>query len=91
MKPLRLAELHIDMPTIQASPRRSNKEWVKRSVVLTILILFATLMRMISEKAGISADPWAILGKVASIAGATSVVYFVTFFLADRMLDDRRE
>lgn len=64
-----------------------KREWIKRTAVLTVLILSATLARMISEKAGTQADPWVILGKVGMIAGATSVIYFVAFACADLMMD----
>lgn len=67
------------------------KEWIKRIVVLAILILYATLVRMLSEKAGTQTDPWAILEKVAMIAGTTSIVYGIAFWMADLMFDGRRK
>ncbi len=60
-----------------------GREYVKRSVVLCVLILCATLARMISDGAGVTVDPWVTLQKVGAIAGLTSVVYYLAFFFAD--------
>ncbi len=65
-----------------------GREYVKRSVVLCVLILCATLARMISDGAGVTVDPWQVLRKVGMIAGLTSVIYFLAFFCADLAAGD---
>jgi len=61
----------------------NSREWQKRISVLVVLILFATLARMITDGAGVKVDPWFVLGRVAVVAGMTSVIYVVAFFLSD--------
>lgn len=67
-----------------------RREWIKRTAVLTVLILCATLARMISDGAGVTVDPWTVLRKVWMIAGLTSTVYFFAFYLSDVMMGDAR-
>lgn len=65
-----------------------KREYAKRTSVLVVLILCATLARMVSDQAGVKVDPWVVLGKVSVIAGMTSVIYFVAFALADLAFGD---